>query len=316
MAKTFAGTYLYNKYGEYEKKIFNFIMNGTELDKDIPEFGDIVFEVKKRKITNNLIKVLMSKDVVLMINDVPLDKAFKVFCAKDVKGPDKSRIKIFIDCSGVIKKSEESGRYFCDSNKIDYLISYLVSAMHTMIYYMDESRLINNAKIMQHGAECFSALFTYIVDYICKISTMPDLRAKTLYLSSLYFVENIMGRDSDTDSAKAVARKISGLSSRETDILDLQLDSSTFVNIKFFVQKLSEVLRISKLSLDLIIEKWMFIYGTGTIFSLELFPAFTSMMTDVYVGAYINNQKTIEKIAGKHMVDYSKLVLGIGADAV
>ena len=60
----------------------------------------------------------------------------------------------------------------------------------------------------------------------------------------------------------------------------------------------------------------MFLYGVSTVFALELFPAFSTMMTDCYVGAYVNNQKTIEKIAGSSMVEFSKTVLRIGAESV
>ena len=34
MVKNFANTYLYTKYDEYEKQIFTFVMNATEIDKD------------------------------------------------------------------------------------------------------------------------------------------------------------------------------------------------------------------------------------------------------------------------------------------
>ena len=56
-------------------------------------------------------------------------------------------------------------------------------------------------------------------------------------------------------------------------------------------------------------------YGTGTVFALEFFPAFSAMLTDAYVGGYINNQLTIEKIAGQSMVKFTKQILQIG-DAV
>ena len=36
------------------------------------------------------------------------------------------------------------------------------------------------------------------------------------------------------------------------------------------------------------------------------------MITDAYCGAYINNQKTIEKICGKNLITYSKAILSIG----
>ena len=50
-------------------------------------------------------------------------------------------------------------------------------------------------------------------------------------------------------------------------------------------------------------------FGPGTVFGLEYYPAFSAMITDAYVGGYLNNQKTIEKICGKDMVQYSKDVI-------
>ena len=60
----------------------------------------------------------------------------------------------------------------------------------------------------------------------------------------------------------------------------------------------------------------MSIYGTGTVFALEIFPAFASMLTDAYVGAYLNNQKTIEKITNTSMIEFTKTLLSIGAELV
>ena len=89
-----------------------------------------------------------------------------------------------------------------------------------------------------------------------------------------------------------------------------------FLNINFFVETVADVLHLNKMTLDTVIEKWMYIYGTGTVFALELLPAFSHMLTDAYVGAYINNQKTIEKVAGTGMVEFTKTILTIGAESV
>ena len=88
------------------------------------------------------------------------------------------------------------------------------------------------------------------------------------------------------------------------------------MNIKFFVETVASVLHVSKLTLDVVVERWMTIYGTGTVFALEIFPAFATMMTDAFVGAYLNNQKTIEKVAGSSMVEYTKVLLSIGAESI
>lgn len=314
MAKTYAATYLYGQYSEYEKQIFSFIMTGNEIDKNTSDFDDIKYEIKRRQVSNSLIKVLESKDIVLVANDTPLSKAFKVFCAKDIKGPDRRKLKVFIDCSNIIKKNAESGRYECTA--IDIFISYLVSAMHIKIYYMDETRLTSNAKIMSVGAAGFAALFTHVVDYVCKISAMPSAKNKCMYMTALYYLSNLLGKDHTSEGCRKIAKKISGLSDRDAGIVDIQLKSESMLNIKYFVESLAGILHLNKLTLDVIVERWMTIYGTGTIFAIEFFPAFASMITDAYVGAYINNQKTIEKIAATNMTEFTKTILSIGAESV
>ena len=316
MAKTYAASYLYREYDEYEKQIFSFIMSGTELDKATSDFDDIKYEVKKRQVSNSLVKVFESKEVIFMTNEKPLPKAFKVFCAKDIKGANKNKMKVFIDCSNIITRDEDTGRYQCKGNSIDMLISYLVSAMHTLIYYADEARLTGNVKIITVGAQAFASLFTHVVDYVCKISTMPAIKNKCLYLASLYYIGNILGRDHTSDGSRKVAQKISTLSEREAGIIDIQLKSESMLNIKYFVETIASVLHLDKLTLDVVVERWMSIYGTGTVFSLEIFPAFASMITDAYVGAYLNNQKTIEKIANTSMIEFTKSILSIGAESV
>lgn len=316
MAKTYAGTYLYSQYNEYERHIFSFMMNGSEIDKDTSDFDDIKYEVKKRQVSNSLIKVLESKEVVLLTGEKPLPKAFKVFCAKDIKGPKKDKMKVFIDCSNIIYRDKASGRYVCNRNNIDIFISYLVSAMHTFIYYADEDRIASNSKVMQVGAQAFASLFTHVVDFACKISSMPSSKNKCMYLAVLYYLSNLLGKDHTTEGSRRIAKKISGLSDRDAGIIDIQIKSESMMNIRYFAETVSNVLRINKLTLDVIVERWMNIYGTGTVFSLEMFPAFASMMTDAYVGAYINNQKTIEKVAGTSMTEFTKVLLSIGAESV
>lgn len=314
MAKTYAATYLYGQYSEYEKQIFSFIMNGNEIDKNTADFDDIKYEIKRRQVSNSLVKVLESKDIVLVANDIPLSKAFKVFCAKDIKGPDRRKLKIFIDVSNILKRNSESGRWECTS--IDIFISYLVSAMHIKIYYMDETRLTSNAKIMSVGAAGFAALFTHVVDYVCKISAMPTAKNKCMYMTALYYLSNLLGKDHTSEGCRKIAKKVSGLSDRDAGIVDIQLKSESMLNIKYFVESLAGILHLNKLTLDVIVERWMTIYGTGTIFAIEIFPAFASMITDAYVGAYINNQKTIEKIASTNMTEFTKTILSIGAESV
>lgn len=313
MPKNYSGTYLYGKYPDYDKMLFEFIMNADTIDKEAEGFDDIIYEVKRRRVSPALVKILRSDAVVLLTGEKPLPRQFKAFCAKDIKGGKKNDLKVYIDCSDTIIMSE-SGVYTI--RDVDRFICYLVSAMTFYIYYKDEKRFIASTPLVHSGAKAFTELMTHCVDYASKISSMPKQKAYCKYLSALYFIGNVLGKDYTTDANKALARTISGLSERESDIVDMDIKPESFDNIKFFTETLGTVLRLPKLTVDVIVERWMFIYGVSTVFGIELFPAFATMMTDCYVGAYQNNQKTIEKIAGTSMVEFSKSILRIGAESV
>lgn len=308
LSKTYASTYLYNK-ANYEKSLVNFIMTAEEINKEDETFKDIKFDVKRRQVDNCLIKVLESNNVKLMIHPMPLPKAFKVFAASDIKTDKK--MKVFIDCSDIIRNID--GSYKC--NNVDILIAHLVSAINNLIYYADPKRIIMRKEVIDSGARSFSALFTYIIDYIYKISNTPTIKSKCQYLSARYYMECILQKDF-TDSLKSTCRNISSLTEREEEILNLQTDEDMFINIKNFIEKMALILKLPDISVELILEKWLYLYGTGTQFALEIFPAFATMMTNCYVGCYLNNQKTIEKITGRNMADFTKIMLRIGSESV
>lgn len=312
MSKTFPDTYLFRKYDKYEKMLIQAIMEGEEVDKKVDSFNSIIYEVKQRQISNNLARVIASDKVILLLPKSPLPKAFKVFVAKDIRGDRK--LKTYIDCSNIILKDEDSGSYVV--NNIDMLIAHLTNAMINIIYYTDEKRITMNTSINKIGADVFSRLFIFVLNNLYKINSIPGMKEKAIYLSSLYYLVNIVGLDYDTDSPKNISRKLAGISTREEELVKYRMQEDSLLNIKEFIQLVSETLKLDKLTLDLFLEKWMYLYGTGTVFGLELFPAFSAMITDTYVGCYLNNQKTIEKVADRTMVEYSKTILQIGVESI
>ena len=135
-----------------------------------------------------------------------------------------------------------------------------------------------------------------------------------MYISALYYQVNILGKNLKTqfDSIKAVAMKIANIETRDAQIVDIQIDDNSFSNILTFVDCLSKIFKLKDFSVDVVVSKWMQFFGTGTVFGLEFLPAFSTMLTDAYVGGYINQQLTIEKITGQDMVKFTKQVLQIG----
>ena len=311
MAKTYSQTYLYRQYGEYEKKIYEFIINAERIDTKSSEFDDILYDIKRRKISDHLAKIITSDNVVLGINnsDKALPKSFKAFVAADVK--DNNKVKVFIDATDCIVY--KNGVYVC--NKLDWLVSYIINAMTAYIYVKAENKLLGNSSILKDGCEAWVKCFSYIIDRMYKISTVPNIKRRVDYLAAIYYQVAIMCKDFDKyeDSIKANAIRISDIESSEARAVDIMIEEHDFDNIDTFVNALGRIIQLKDIKVGNIVSYWMNAFGPGTVFALEYFPAFSAMMTNTYVGAYLDQQMSIEKIAGQSMVKFSKTILQIGA---
>lgn len=311
MSKTYNNTYIYSKF-PYEENIFRFLINADRIDKDSPKFEDIKYEFKKRQTHSSLFKILCSKNVILCTaQSMPLNTQFRVICSKDPKFKSSTDYKVFIDCSGLIILDKD-GNYKC--RNIDILISHIINAMVCMIYHKAENQILS-AQLIPDVMESFANLFTHVIDYLAKISVIPSTKAKCQYLACMYFTQNIIDKDFN-ENYQHIAGKITNISEREQDMIMAQCDPEDFSNIKTFTSKLAELLKIPALKVDNVIDKWMYLYGSNTVFGIEYFPALSAMLTDAYCGAYINNQKTIEKVVGNTLVSYTKNVIAKGGSLV
>ena len=319
--KSYSDSYLYGKYPRYEKIIFDAIIKDPTIDKTTNEFEDVIYEVKRMKmISEPLVRILTSKNVILLDCDNPLPRTFKVFASKDPKSRDTSQIRVFIDCTNVIERRDKTGDYKIDDVK---LLSYLMNAAICMVYHKNASLILRRQDLITKATTCFAKLFTFIIDYLAKVSIQESNKIKVLYLSSMYFLEGVLKMDNPASSSK-LAKKIAGISEREANMIEILMDKycnpsgkgspiDPYENIKIFISTLADIMHLNSkvISIDMVVEKWMQQYGPGTVFGMEYFPAFSAMITDAYNGGYLNNQKTIEKVCGADMVDYSKQIINL-----
>lgn len=306
--RTYGDTFLYPK-GNYEKAVYKFLMSANRIEKNDRSFEDIRYEVKRRQMYKSIVNVLDHNNVVLLynIND-PLPRSFKVFTCKDVRAGDGKK-RVFIDVSGII--DDKNGQYTINNRSVDTLIAYLLAAMVELIYYTDPTKIVNRNAIVTSGGESFAKLVFYIVDYL-RVGNVEKIREKVFYISSRYFEECLLQKSGTTVENRA--KNLSGLTTREIDVLNLYIEPNSFKNLDTFIRTLSKALKDERLDTTTFFEKWRWLYGPSTAFATELYTAFSKMLTDVYVAAYINNQKTIEKVLGDSFIKYTKDLLQIGSD--
>lgn len=321
--KTYSDTYLYQSYPKYQKILLDAIMKDPIIDKSTKEFEDVVYEVKRTKLmSESLVRILNSTNTILLdpVNSLP--RSFKVFCSKDPKDrKNLNSIKVFIDCSGVISKKKDSREY--SINDI-VLVSYLMQAGINMVYFKSFSKhILTKASLIESCAKCFTKLFTHIIDYLAKVSIQESSKIKTMYLASKYFYKGILNLDNENYNKSCL--KIAGISEREATMLDILIEraakekgmtaaeANPYMDIKTFIRAMAETLKLNDkvITTDIVVEKWMTQYGPGTVMGIEYFPALSAMLTDAYNGGYVNSQKTIEKVCGADMVDYTKQVINL-----
>ena len=305
-AKNYNSSYLYKMY-DYSKVVTDAIMTAERINKKEENFKDVIDVTKRRQTTSVLVNVLESDNIILIKPLKQLPLAFSVFCAKDIKNDNK--LKVFVDVTKTI--GQNNG--FWVATNIDAFVAQLVSAMTHLIYYADPAKFYTNAKLTLHGAENYTKLFCYILDYL-RVSGYRENQERIKYIVALYYQCGVLWKDLN-ENARNVAMKVSGLDKRHADIAEMFLKGEPekyFADIHSFIDALCINFHLTDLTLETFVDKYVYLIGSGYQFALEIFPAFARVMTDTYSGKYLTRQKTIEKICGNGIVEFTTDIFEVG----
>lgn len=321
--KRISDAYLY-QITDYGKEIFDYLMRAQRVNKNDNGFSDIVFDVKRQAAASILMKVLLSDKVVLLIDSKGMSRAFKVLYKKDPKDGKLGKKKVFIDCTGLIKY--ENGTYSCGA--ISTLISYLFTAMTYIIYENMPKAILSNATIMKTGAGAFADLMMFVLSYLKVPVTDGDNKEKMSFVLAEYFQVCVAGKENG-EVVYNLAKSVSGIKEKKTcDHYHILFNNTLDPACTFdkFLAKFAEVFldqkegaispkNRAKLTTDAFAQRWMTCYGPSTFLGLEVFVPFSEILTDVYVGGYLNQQNTIEKVVGgKNVVKFANELLKVGSE--
>lgn len=318
--KTLDKTFLYKK-ANYTKKITEFLIEHERIDKDSDGFSDILYQIKMRQTRSVILDVLKSNKVVLAIHRNPMPKMLKVFRASNIKDNNKDQKLVYIDCTGIITNNGDV--YKCTN--IQTLMSYIIQAMTYIIYYDLNNAITRNTELSLYGATAFIDLTSYIFGYLKIPITFGDNREKFGYFSALYYLRYIVGKD-DTKSTNVIAKKASKINSAKADIIDILVEKTfgdrTDVDITEYILFIASNFlnqdikynKSDKLTVEAFVSRWIYSFGPSTTFSTEFFPSYAALLTDCYSGSFINQQNTIEKIAGINVAQFTNILLNLGSD--
>ncbi len=311
--KTYADTFIFSVADgstdhELQKAIVEFVHEADRIIPVDPSFKAVADQIKLRQTTTVLYKILMRRDIVLCSYKKEMPATMKVFAAKDIK-LDKKR-RIFIDCTNLIHM--ENGYWVC--NEIDKLCSYLFGAMINLLYHANTDKITSNSSIVKSSTQCFIKMFTGILNNLRTIN-FAENRLKISYICAVYYLYSVMGKD--INYARSAAVGAMKLSPRESQAYDIYYDADKdFINIDTFIKCITNTFNLKDMTTDVYINRWSFVYGKGTMYGTEYLPAFLDILAYAFVGAYLNNQKSIETMCRSDMVECATTLLKVGSDTL
>ena len=235
--KNYDMSFLYGK-ADYGNTLFEYIIKSERIDKEAPGFENIRYLINRNQTTSCLGTLLNRDALVLMLPAKPMYRSFKVLAAKDIK--EDKRTRVFVDVSEVIKF--RNNEYIIKNTDVEKLISLLACALNTLIYHTEPTLLTNNVQLISSSTEAFAKLATNIIDYM-RIGGVDNIRGKILYLSSMYYQIGILMKE-NTPSVRQKAVKISKLTTRDADNLDVMVPEASYTNIDTFIAAVARVLRV------------------------------------------------------------------------
>ena len=310
--KTYNDSYLYNlDANKHNQMLTEFILNSDRIeDKKSKEFFGIAEDVRRTQRSNVLYNLLFSDDIVLCVGKKELPRAFKVFMAKDIKDGKNGKRKIFIDVTELIVF--KNGFYSC--RNIGYLDTYLFQALCYYIYDRDTMKVVNNSTINKAGADAYASMFCYVIDYL-RIIGYEQSRTKITYLAALFYLHSLLGKDLDQYS-KNVAANIAGVNPSISNAWDMYYEEKDFMDIDTFITMIAGTFKLKGLNTEVFIGEWNHSFSRSTTYACELFTNFVGVLVATYSGAYIVNQRQIERCCTKSMIAVSTEILKIGSQSL
>ena len=306
--KSINNTYLFNLYDKtlgLNKTIIK-LMTESEIlgDAQLAEYTSVYdkrYNFPLKQVTMNDYKSGRIK-VIFYNKDYRLPNTIPTFLVNSKNG-----INGIVNISNFCNKTKD-GNYNID---VRILYSLLQSGSILATSYQRFALIKNKAVLIRLGSRMYSKLFAKVMNKMFSLSVTPAKNDIIVFLSSLFFIRTMLGRDEDSllDINKRYALencKDSSLLVLE-DVISLFDFDKDFENLDAFIKSIAKnVPGLEDLTTRAFTEQYVSSYGPNMLMSLEFLPTFIANLGYVMVGSYLNNQAAIENLLGKDITAFIK----------
>jgi len=163
------------------------------------------------------------------------------------------------------------------------------------------SAITKNFNLKKIGCDIYQKIFSKVLDKKYAINLNPEIADAISYFAAKFFQINLMEQN-DSEIIKNTAYSCCRNETARSKINTYESyeETDTYTNLSTFVDFLNKAFpSLKSMTIRQFCEDYMRLYGQSTIFALEFFPAFATMLGNVLVGCNINNEYVIDSLIGK-----------------
>lgn len=299
MPKSVSNTFIYknmNKGNTITNSIVSILKGGKLLtEKDLNE-PLIIINRYRFPLKTKVIEDFTSGKIRLVIppERTKLPSYMPFFLTKD-----RDKIVAIIDASvyGTLLKD---GNFKIDAKKLYCLLE---GAHLALLYYMSENAIKQHGNILTRGSAIYSNMFIRILNKQFSINIDKNKLQKALFLSSKFFLINVIGLKDSNMVFNYAAKNVTDISMNVLEDLNDEFKIEYYKDLASFIQGLEKISDSFNLGLEGItvrgfLESYILMYDGAALLALEYFPYFIYNIISVINGGYINNQKLLEQVIG------------------
>lgn len=211
----------------------------------------------------------------------------------------KACVVVNISNNATVNKQNDK-EYNIDSKA---LFALLQAGTIAATCYEKYKRIKMSTQVIKSGAASYSRLFTKVLNKLYALNTVPDKLESAHFVTGLFFLVNVLGLDPKSETTikyALVACKDPAMVPAKMLIAKMKLEN--FKDINTFISTLPDVMPIFKgIETKVFLDNYLQMYSPQMLLSLEYFPIFMHNMAAAYVGAYMNNQHSIEQTCGNDL---------------
>ncbi len=302
--KSLSSTYLYKFYD----KTVHFSDTIVKLTKDSKVLGDEELIDYISSFERRYSFSLKQK----IIEDYRSGRVKLLYCDKQYKLPTTLPAYLMNTGNGIVTCVNLSNNMTVTKNNlynIDYktLFGYMQLGSTLAICYQKYSYLKNKSSLIKLGVYAYSKLFTKVLNRIFSLSITPGKSDTILYLSGMFFLVNMLGRDEESLQTSNKSYALANCNQANKLVIDdyiSKFQTEDFKDIDTFLQAIAKYIPgMETLDTRQFVSNYISQYGPSMLLGIEYLPYFFGNLGYVLVGSYLNNQPVIETTVGAQTID-------------